>query len=230
MNSTDLLKILGIEVDQNEVTEVPRAKKRRLDHLTWDEKIQRKKLKNRVAAQTSRDRKKARIEQMESAITELCTRNETLMSQCENLKNMNEKLSLENAELKARLMEPCLSCKQNRSVGPESDEGSSESLLLPMGSNTGPAAVLSKTQTFLKIALVCLLYRNCLMNSTETSTLNHWSNLQRASLKISPKTWKMLLRKQIVKYQNLMKVQDREVPVQWWGKHQKNWNPLEVLC
>ncbi|KAJ3644375.1 hypothetical protein Zmor_027040 [Zophobas morio] len=30
-----------------------RAKKRRLDHLSWEEKLQRKKLKNRVAAQTN---------------------------------------------------------------------------------------------------------------------------------------------------------------------------------
>lgn len=41
MNSSDFLRMLGID-DQTEVLEVPRAKKRRLDHLTWDEKIQRK--------------------------------------------------------------------------------------------------------------------------------------------------------------------------------------------
>jgi X box-binding protein 1 len=40
------------------------GRKRKLDHLSFEEKVQRKKLKNRVAAQTSRDRKKKQMEEM----------------------------------------------------------------------------------------------------------------------------------------------------------------------
>uniref|UniRef100_A0A182NPI0 X-box-binding protein 1 n=1 Tax=Anopheles dirus TaxID=7168 RepID=A0A182NPI0_9DIPT len=58
------------------------GKKRRLDHLTWEEKIQRKKLKNRVAAQTSRDRKKAKMEEMESTIQEQSEQIEQLQHRC----------------------------------------------------------------------------------------------------------------------------------------------------
>ncbi|KAK9886130.1 hypothetical protein WA026_014916 [Henosepilachna vigintioctopunctata] len=94
MATTDILKFLNcFDANQNNIVEVPvRAKKRRLDHLSWDEKIQRKKLKNRVAAQTSRDRKKARIDQMEKTLSELCARNDALMSECEELKSVNERI------------------------------------------------------------------------------------------------------------------------------------------
>ncbi|XP_059608731.1 X-box-binding protein 1 [Phlebotomus argentipes] len=55
-----------------------RRRKHRLDHLTKEEKIERKKMKNRVAAQTSRDRKKMKMENMELAIQVLTEENEQL--------------------------------------------------------------------------------------------------------------------------------------------------------
>ncbi|CAD7088922.1 unnamed protein product [Hermetia illucens] len=77
----------------------PRAKKRRLDHLTWEEKIQRKKLKNRVAAQTSRDRKKARMEDMEHTIAMLTQQTEILQNKCDSLQAINESLLSKNEKL-----------------------------------------------------------------------------------------------------------------------------------
>lgn len=62
-----------------------RGKKRRLDHLTWEEKLQRKKLKNRVAAQTSRDRKKAKMEDMEQTIQEQASQINELQLKCASL-------------------------------------------------------------------------------------------------------------------------------------------------
>ncbi|XP_072381895.1 LOW QUALITY PROTEIN: uncharacterized protein Xbp1 [Diabrotica undecimpunctata] len=126
-------------------SDIPKTKKRKLDHLTWEEKLQRKKLKNRVAAQTSRDRKKAKMEQMEQALQQLFVKNESLLVECKNLKLANQKLQQENTELYNRLQAPCLSCAQaqNRSVGCESLNGSTESLLLPKGRVTHPAAALS---------------------------------------------------------------------------------------
>ncbi|XP_044265648.1 LOW QUALITY PROTEIN: uncharacterized protein LOC123011972 [Tribolium madens] len=108
-------------IDQNMEAPV-RAKKRRLDHLTWEEKLQRKKLKNRVAAQTSRDRKKAKMDQMEKALQELFSKNEVLVEECERLKSLNERLSAENATLRGRFS--ACSCPQSRSVECESASGS----------------------------------------------------------------------------------------------------------
>lgn len=112
-------------VDQNVEESPQRAKKRRLDHLTWEEKMQRKKLKNRVAAQTSRDRKKAKQEQMETAVQQLFNKNETLLAECERLKEANERLQAENTELHQRLQSPQCQC-QNRTVVCAPESGSTE--------------------------------------------------------------------------------------------------------
>ncbi|XP_077262989.1 LOW QUALITY PROTEIN: X box binding protein 1 [Temnothorax americanus] len=73
-----------------------RGKKRRLDHLTWEEKLQRKKLKNRVAAQTSRDRKKARLDELEETVKTQKERNELLTQECAMLRSQNELLTSQN--------------------------------------------------------------------------------------------------------------------------------------
>ncbi|CAG9865165.1 unnamed protein product [Phyllotreta striolata] len=132
---TSILKYLddkSLEMDQLRNLE-SRPKKRRLDHLTWEEKIQRKKLKNRVAAQTSRDRKKAKMEQMEQAVQQLFANNETLLAQCESLKLANQRLVKENAELHERLRAPCASCAaaQSRPVGCEALNGPTEKSHVP---------------------------------------------------------------------------------------------------
>lgn len=73
------------------------------DRLTLNFRFFCRKLKNRVAAQTSRDRKKAKLEQMETAIQQLFNKNETLIGECERLRAANERLLAENSELQRRL-------------------------------------------------------------------------------------------------------------------------------
>ncbi|XP_039292433.1 uncharacterized protein LOC111046656 isoform X3 [Nilaparvata lugens] len=81
-------------MDTKNMSKPPR--KRRLDHLSQEEKIMRKKLKNREAAQTSRDRKKARLEELESAVCRL-------QKQCDILCDKYETVSLERDALKREL-------------------------------------------------------------------------------------------------------------------------------
>lgn len=82
-----------------------RGKKRRLDHLTWEEKLQRKKLKNRVAAQTSRDRKKAKMEDMEKTIQEQSDQISELRSKCDTLAQEKEAIYGKYLDLESRFEE-----------------------------------------------------------------------------------------------------------------------------
>lgn len=67
--------------------------------------IFQRKLKNRVAAQTSRDRKKAKMDEMDLTIKQLYDENETLKLQFEHLTKDNEKLLKRNIELEQNLIE-----------------------------------------------------------------------------------------------------------------------------
>lgn len=82
-----------------------RGKKRRLDHLTWEEKLQRKKLKNRVAAQTSRDRKKAKMEDMEKTIQEQSDKISELQSKCDSLAQEKDAIYGKYLDLEGRFEE-----------------------------------------------------------------------------------------------------------------------------
>lgn len=76
------------------------GRKRKLDHLTYEEKVQRKKMKNRVAAQTSRDRKKKQMEEMVDTIEKQSKEITQWKNQCNQLKLKCEKLEKELAKLK----------------------------------------------------------------------------------------------------------------------------------
>lgn len=81
----------GFKVSEGGVQ--PVRKRQRLDHLTEQEKLNRRKLKNRVAAQTARDKKKAKMDELEIVVQQLRKENE-------KLKEENKRLKLENTRLK----------------------------------------------------------------------------------------------------------------------------------
>lgn len=93
----------------NEFVSPTPGRKRKLDHLSYEEKVQRKKLKNRVAAQTSRDRKKRQMEDMQDTIEQQSLQITVLERRCEQLANERdkilakyEKLQKDNEKVKAR--------------------------------------------------------------------------------------------------------------------------------
>lgn len=67
-------------------------KRARLNHLTADEKLTRRKVMNRIAAQQARDRKKQKMEKMESALQRLEVENRYLRCENSELKEKLEKL------------------------------------------------------------------------------------------------------------------------------------------
>lgn len=90
----------------------PARKRANLDHLSPEERLMRRKLKNRVAAQTARDKKKAQTDEMEILISDLQAEKKRLFDENCRLHSVNSKLQVENVslqkentELKSRLGE-----------------------------------------------------------------------------------------------------------------------------
>ena len=76
-------------------------KRANLDHLTLEEKMMRRKLKNRVAAQNARDKKRVKMDDLEDTIKQLQHQNKILAKQNEELRALNRRLMAENANLKS---------------------------------------------------------------------------------------------------------------------------------
>ncbi|XP_039218806.1 LOW QUALITY PROTEIN: X-box-binding protein 1 [Crotalus tigris] len=112
----------------------PPRKRQRLGHLSPEEKALRRKLKNRVAAQSARDRKKARMGELERQAVELEAENQKLLAENRRLRERAQSLSRENHDLRLCLGLPALkveSQEETASIAPGGAEtGSSESAAL----------------------------------------------------------------------------------------------------
>ncbi|XP_035513991.1 LOW QUALITY PROTEIN: X-box-binding protein 1 [Morone saxatilis] len=89
--------------DSNSSAGPPIRKRQRLTHLSPEEKALRRKLKNRVAAQTARDRKKAKMGELEQQVLELELENQKLYIENRLLREKTSGLLTENEELRQRL-------------------------------------------------------------------------------------------------------------------------------
>lgn len=229
-----------------------RGKKRRLDHLTWEEKLQRKKLKNRVAAQTSRDRKKARLDELEETVRTQKERNELLTQECarlrsqnELLKSQNEWLSNENNRLTnerdavrntftADQQQPICSACRTRVDGAVPSLGSAVSPNdpLPQGGTARSASRLTRTQetvALLNFLTLYLLLRNCSALST-TSTPSDSKSWRKVFCEKSPQKLKQILIDQMNKCPSAkLPLKNLTIQKHWWGRHQKMWKPIEPV-
>ncbi|VDK88282.1 unnamed protein product [Litomosoides sigmodontis] len=125
-------ELLGLGVPEEHAV----RKRERLNHLTAEEKQNRRKLKNRVAAQTARDRKKYRASKLEEAVRMLILENGKLREENKNLKKACEELKGHNVKLKDLLSnnqerdESCSEAEVSSSM-PSSSLGSAESIRGP---------------------------------------------------------------------------------------------------
>ncbi|KAI4882481.1 hypothetical protein NFI96_025720 [Prochilodus magdalenae] len=97
-------------------TAPPLRKRQRLTHLSPEEKALRRKLKNRVAAQTARDRKKAKMGELEQQVLELEQENQKLYMENKMLRERTSDLVSENEELRQRLGLDTLNTKEKVQV------------------------------------------------------------------------------------------------------------------
>ncbi|XP_017283245.1 LOW QUALITY PROTEIN: X-box-binding protein 1 [Kryptolebias marmoratus] len=142
--------------DSNTSVGPPVRKRQRLTHLSPEEKALRRKLKNRVAAQTARDRKKAKMGELEQQVIELELENQKLHIENRLLREKTSGLLTENEELRQRLGLDTLDSKTKvqalLSNGNDTDLGigSSESAVLRLrvsAAGAGPAVPKSENFT-----------------------------------------------------------------------------------
>jgi len=99
--TTDHIK-KEVEDDTPLQSEQPVRKRANLDHMSTEEKMMRRKLKNRVAAQNARDKKRVKMDEMEDKIKRLEEENKLLMEKQQGLINLSQRLMKENEILSGK--------------------------------------------------------------------------------------------------------------------------------
>jgi len=117
------------------------------DNPDLDEKTRRKMvqmIRNRISAQSSRDRKKAYMMQLEDAKallaeenSKICQEKESLMKQLKKLEKTQRKLQSENQELKKNMEKTCQKCGQSKCNPTNKDQCSNESFSQMLSTLTG---------------------------------------------------------------------------------------------
>lgn len=222
-----------------------RGKKRRLDHLSWEEKIQRKKLKNRVAAQTSRDRKKQKMDEMESIIGDLQKENTTLKGNYLSLEKENRALREKNDSLEQQMKE--LRERMDRqdeaifntakTTTTTTVSGSSTNKTIDLGSaasiNVDPQqqGLLEDPKTaeqamrLWRVITLCLVYKIC---SPATSLISaNWKNLPSPCSPTLVSKWQTIAQKMEAEMPR-MRAPYHQCLDKWWGPAQQSWNPKAV--
>ena len=118
-------------------------KRANLDHLSLEEKMMRRKLKNRVAAQNARDKKRMKMDDMEKAIRQLQQQNKILAKQNEDLLALNRRLMAENTTLKSAPSQTTVVVKQEETEIPCLPSPPPSSQTPPMSSDEDDDVMLS---------------------------------------------------------------------------------------
>lgn len=196
-------------------------KRRRLTHLTPEEKILRRKLKNRVAAQTARDRKKAQMNDMEDTIGSLQAENKKLMQYNATLQKKAYDLAAENAELRHRLGQ-----FENGECSVSSSLGESAASV-----KTEPKSPRSAEPPVPQLKKQTLILSHLIMQFTCFLSLAIYSHfwMKFAAQKMLPvlsiKLHQFHQKQSAMKKQKKLLLVQCRVPTKWWGPHQQNWTP-----
>jgi X box-binding protein 1 len=179
-------------------------KRKRLTHLSPDERLLRRKLKNRVAAQTARDKKKARMDELEHAVSLLAEENKRLQQENQALKQKSGTLAKENDTLKERLGMRPLSADFVKAT-----ESCESAVLLVPPQQEQIQKLCSRSVQAAKMLLACsLIYFLGCGKNCKKQQLN-WP-------KKSP--LRQTRRPCIIRHHQ------RQL-LRWWGPQQNSWNP-----
>ncbi|NWU75350.1 XBP1 protein, partial [Onychorhynchus coronatus] len=210
----------------------PARKRQRLTHLSPEEKALRRKLKNRVAAQSARDRKKARMTELEQQVVELEEENQKLLLENQLLRERTCNLVLENQELRCRLGLDALKTEEEGSESQVVKESQVDEIRLVTGSAESaalrlrvPLQQVQAQQSPLLIASTWILMAVTFQTLSLISCWAFWTVwTQRCFSDVliqSQRAWKSWRKRSL----------EKQIPYQppsllLWGPHQLSWRPL----
>ncbi|KAH3887130.1 X-box-binding protein 1-like [Dreissena polymorpha] len=172
-------------------------KRRRLTHLSQEEKLLRRKLKNRVAAQTARDRKKNLMSELEERVALLEEENRKLAMENQALKSESGSLQQLNEKLRGRL------CQLGGEPGKTQAGGSAASVDLQQQGQTLPVSCSANAASVLTLSLTLLAFFRGRANPS-SQPLSQRPRPYRARTCVKP---------------------SKKIHVPWWGPQQQSWNP-----
>ncbi|XP_061417244.1 X-box-binding protein 1 isoform X2 [Lethenteron reissneri] len=209
----------------------PPRKRQRLVHLSTEEKVSRRKLKNRVAAQSARDRKMALMCDLEKKAEELRAKNRLLVEKNRALKAQSLNLAHQNLELRRRLSKDVFQeqeaaqdkCLDDHSVV----AGSSESAVLRGA--VPQQWVLTRPPSQL-VVLTFAVLSTALRTPSAVICLVSWMSWIWICLEMLIRLWAKTLK--ITQEVHLVK-QKKKIPyrpphLQIWGAHQLSWTPIMI--
>merc|ERR1712096_228296 len=155
--ATEHIKIEEEDEEDSELSDSPANVRKRanLDHMTPEEKMMRRKLKNRVAAQNARDKKRVKMDDMEDRIKRLEDENKRILEQNQKLMEFNRRLTEQNERLTGNdsTQEPKTIIKVEPQTFEETDLSQNRVLYVPPMSpeslprSPSPSSISSTTMT-----------------------------------------------------------------------------------
>lgn len=192
----------------------------------------RRKLKNRVAAQTARDRKKMRMDQLEAQLSEMSDHISELTDLTKLLTEQNAQLSEENVALQEKLTRCTCDLAEYKELIPVSRKTTSsepqnvevEGVVIPVNVPTVGSAVsltLQRAVGTLAVMRIMVLSTLCFQWIT-TAALG----LMYTEIVSSAKSRQMP--SQSSQPQHSLPVKKRTAGLKWWGPQQQMWNPTGI--
>lgn len=234
------------------------GRKRKLDHLSQEEKIQRKKLKNRVAAQTSRDRKKKLVDSMESRLDQQQRQITALQKRCEQITNERDRIHQKYEKLEREFLKLKNGAYHNipeehrytrilasdevdsivGSISIKPEPAVFYEVPLPKEIKMESESTIQSTQMKSNkkssdVQALLKIVLLCLLykksSMISSSTNSTLKNLQKVCSKMSPQNWQYLIKKAASQMPK-MRASNSNCLNHWWGPETKEWNPPKIAA